>query len=43
MKWDINLKPIEAGDYVIKIKTTFKDPDQNQIGEIKEFPLSIKL
>ena len=43
MKWEINLKPIEAGDYVIKITTTFKDPDQNQIGEIKEFPLSIKL
>jgi len=43
LKWEINLKPIEAGDYSIKIKTTFKDPDQNQIGEIKEFPLSIKL
>jgi len=43
MKWEISLKPIEAGDYSIKIKTTFKDPDQNQIGEIKEFPLSIKL
>ncbi|MFX1419029.1 MAG: hypothetical protein ACFE9N_08935 [Promethearchaeota archaeon] len=43
MKWEINIKPIEAGDYTIKVKTTFKDPDQNQIGEIKEFPLSIKL
>jgi tetratricopeptide (TPR) repeat protein len=43
MKWEISLKPIEAGDYSIKIITTFKDPDQNQIGEIKEFPLSIKL
>ncbi|MFX0021911.1 MAG: tetratricopeptide repeat protein [Candidatus Hermodarchaeota archaeon] len=43
MKWEINLKPLEAGDYTIKIKTMFKDPDQNQIGEIKEFPLSIKL
>lgn len=43
MKWEINLKPLEAGDYSIKVKTTFKDPDQNQIGEIKEFPLSIKL
>jgi len=43
MKWEINLKPLEAGDYSIKIKTMFKDPDQNQIGEIKEFPLSIKL
>ena len=43
MKWEINLKPLEAGDYSIKIKTMFKDPDQNQIGEIKDFPLSIKL
>ncbi len=43
MKWEINLKPLEAGDYSIKIKTMFKDPDQNQIGEIKEFPLKILL
>ncbi|MFX0153950.1 MAG: hypothetical protein ACFE9Q_05415 [Candidatus Hodarchaeota archaeon] len=43
MKWEINLKPLEAGDYFIKVKTMFKDPDQNQIGEIKDFPLSIKL
>ncbi len=43
MKWEINLKPLEAGDYSIKVKTTFKDPDQNQIGEIKDFPLLIKL
>ncbi|MFW9873391.1 MAG: hypothetical protein ACFFG0_09830, partial [Candidatus Thorarchaeota archaeon] len=43
MKWEINIKPVEAGDYSIKVKTAFKDPDQNQIGEIKEFPLSIKL
>jgi len=43
MKWEINLKPLEAGDYSIKIKTIFKDPDQNQIGEIKDFPLIIKL
>ncbi len=43
MKWEINLKPIEAGDYTIKIKTMFKDPDQNLITETKNFPLSIKL
>ena len=43
IKWEINLKPIEAGDYSIKIKALFKDPDQNQIGETKDFPLSIKL
>ncbi|MFX1390662.1 MAG: hypothetical protein ACFE9Z_11410 [Promethearchaeota archaeon] len=43
IKWEISLKPIEAGEYTIKAKITFKDPDQNQITEIKEFPLSIKL
>ncbi|MFX1595290.1 MAG: hypothetical protein ACFFBK_04420 [Promethearchaeota archaeon] len=43
IKWEINLKPIEAEDYSIKIETRFKDPDQNQIEEIKEFPISIKL
>ena len=43
MKWEINIKPLEAGDYSFKVKTMFKDPDQNQIGEIKDFPLSIKL
>ena len=43
IRWEINLKPIEAGDYSIKIKALFKDPDQNQIGETKDFPLSIKL
>jgi len=43
MKWEINLKPLEAGDYLIKIDITFKDPDSNQITETKEFPFSIKL
>ena len=43
IKWEINLKPLEAGDYSIKIKALFKDPDQNQIGETKDFPLSILL
>ncbi|MFX1298353.1 MAG: hypothetical protein ACFFD2_26300 [Promethearchaeota archaeon] len=43
MKWEINLKPLEAGDYTITIDTTFKDPDSNQITETKEFPFSIKL
>jgi tetratricopeptide (TPR) repeat protein len=43
IKWEINLKPIEAGDYNIRILVKFKDPDQNPIEEIKEFPLSIKL
>ena len=43
IKWEINLKPLEAGDYVIKIIIMFVDPDQNKIEEIKEFPFSIKL
>ena len=43
IKWEINLKPLEAGDYVIKIFINFMDPDQNKIEEIKEFPFSIKL
>ncbi len=43
IKWEINLKPLEAGDYVIKILIMFVDPDQNKIEEIKEFPFSIKM
>ncbi|MHA2391180.1 MAG: hypothetical protein ACXAEX_04360 [Promethearchaeota archaeon] len=43
IKWEINLKPSEAGDYNIKIHNKFNDPDQNLIEETKEFPLSIKL
>ena len=43
IKWEINLKPLEAGDYVIKIFIKFVDPDQNKIEEIKEFPFSIKM
>lgn len=43
MKWEINLKPLEAGDYTITIDTTFKDPDSNQLTDTKEFPFSIKL
>ncbi|MFX0075183.1 MAG: hypothetical protein ACFE96_07060 [Candidatus Hermodarchaeota archaeon] len=43
LKWEINLKPLEAGDYIIKINIKFTDPNQNIIEEIKEFPFSIKL
>ncbi len=43
MSWEISLKPIEAGDYNIKMEIKFKDPDQNQIEETKNFPFSIKL
>ena len=43
LNWDLNIKPMEAGDYIIKVKVNFKDPDQNEIEELKEFPFSIKL
>jgi tetratricopeptide (TPR) repeat protein len=43
LKWEISLKPIEAGDYIIKINLKFMDSDQNKIEETKDFPFSIKL
>jgi tetratricopeptide (TPR) repeat protein len=43
IKWEINLKPVEAGDHEIKFQIKFSDADQNEIDEVKTFPLSIKL
>ncbi|MBY8992402.1 MAG: hypothetical protein KGD58_16770, partial [Candidatus Lokiarchaeota archaeon] len=43
IKWEINLKPIEAGDYTFSIASKFNDPDQNLIEDKKEFTLAIKL
>ncbi|MFX0179110.1 MAG: hypothetical protein ACFE78_02920 [Candidatus Hodarchaeota archaeon] len=43
IRWEVNLKPLEAGDYVFKLYIKFMDPDQNIIEETKEFPISIKL
>jgi hypothetical protein len=43
IRWEINLKPTEAGEYVIIIRSKFNDPDQNPIEDIKEFPFPIKL
>ena len=43
IKWELNLKPLEIGDYIIKMYMKFKDPDDNLIEEIKEFPFSIKM
>jgi hypothetical protein len=43
MTWEIQLKPLEAGDFNIKMKVSFKDSDQNLLEEVKEFPFSIKL
>ncbi len=41
--WEISLKPLEAGDYLIKMDINFKDPDQNLIEETKSFPFAIKM
>ena len=41
--WELSLRPSEVGDYNIKMDLKFKDPDQNQIEDIKNFPFSIKL
>jgi len=43
IRWEINAKPLEAGDFEIEIHLKFKDPDQNIIEEKKNFPLAIKL
>jgi len=43
LRWEINLRPTEAGDYIIKLNIKFTDPDQNKIEENKEFPFSVKL
>lgn len=43
MSWELSLRPNEAGDYNIIMDLKFKDPDQNQIEETKNFPFSIKL
>ena len=43
IKWELQIKPIEAGEYSFKVEIKFKDPDQNEIEETYEFPVSIKL
>ena len=43
MTWEIQLKPIEPGEFTIQINMKFKDPDENIIEETKNFSLSIKL
>ncbi len=43
LKWEVSLKPIEAGDYIIKINIKFMDSDQNKMEETRDFPFSIKL
>ncbi|MHA1488384.1 MAG: hypothetical protein ACTSRI_01870 [Promethearchaeota archaeon] len=43
MTWEIQLKPIEPGEFTIQINMKFKDPDENIIEDSKNFPLLIKL
>ncbi len=43
IKWELQVKPLEAGEYALKINVKFKDPDQNLIEEVHEFPISIQL
>ena len=41
--WELNIKPLEAGDYEIKMDIQYKDPDQNVLEDEKKFPFEIKL
>lgn len=41
--WELQLRPLEAGDFEIKIEMVFKDPDGNIIENSENFPIAIKL
>ncbi len=43
MKWELSIKPTEAGDFTIIFNIKFNDPDQNLIEFTQEFPYSIKM
>ncbi|MBY8981676.1 MAG: tetratricopeptide repeat protein [Candidatus Lokiarchaeota archaeon] len=43
IKWEINARPLEAGDFEIEVNLKFKDTDHNTIEEKKTFPIAIKL
>ncbi|MHA1147360.1 MAG: hypothetical protein ACTSR8_03860 [Promethearchaeota archaeon] len=43
ISWEVSIKPMEAGDHEIRFTINFKDPDQNQVEDIKTFPFSIQL
>ena len=43
MKWELNIKPEEVGDYTISFDITFKDSDQNPIEINQDFPFSITM
>ncbi len=42
-KWELNLKPTEAGDFQLKMNLKFKDQEQKLIEDSKQFDISIKL
>jgi len=43
MKWELNIKPLEVGDYTIQFDIKFKDSDQKSIEYNQEFPFSITM
>ncbi len=43
ISWELQLRPIETGDFEIKMMVLFKDPDGNSIENVEHFPISIKL
>lgn len=43
IRWEINARPVEAGEFEIKVNLKYEDPDQKIIEETKSFPISIKL
>jgi len=43
MKWELNIKPEEVGDYTIEFDIKFKDSDQNPIELNQDFPFSITM
>ncbi|MFO8018939.1 MAG: hypothetical protein R6U96_09910 [Promethearchaeia archaeon] len=43
MVWQLNIRPIDSGDYEIKLDIKFEDPDQNIIEYTEIFPFSLNL
>lgn len=41
--WQLTIRPIDAGDYEIKLDLKFNDPDQNKIEYSETFPFSLNL
>ncbi|MHA1803236.1 MAG: tetratricopeptide repeat protein [Promethearchaeota archaeon] len=41
--WELQLKPIEAGDYQLELQLKYKDGDGNIIENLEQFPISVKM